>query len=459
MSNVTKRKTCVLYLTATCNLKCRYCYIDKSPILQQIDKLLEDTYNTDYYFNFMQQIFPDKAQLQEMEFWGGEPSYGLPRAIPTVKKALNYYHNLHHFMMSTNLTTDRWWDDFSSFIKIFKDYPERQFTFQLQLSLDGPTYINDENRGSGVTELFSKNFSKLLFNIETLLNEVPNVRIRAHFKPTLDSKSIAHLQTKEAIIKYYQFFEKYKELSQQYVSHHHWHLDLPTPNTAVPTPHTSEEGKMFANLCKLAYEAQAENAEKSHFKYFTNIVPFAKRSMAPIVKRTCLDCGATTCGTGSLVVGLLPNNMVSTCHNGFVDLISEYKNQAMQEKENRSLDFSFFNSKNFNNAVAFSVEEYETYYENMVNCYDRKARFPIIEFASQIQMYAKLGQIDAQYENVEKSIEAAHFLVQTTSNCLRDNLNTTGSHYLHHPGLMKLLLNGAKEWIENANKDFSTGTK
>ena len=31
------RSICVLYLTATCNLNCSYCYIDKSPVLQKID--------------------------------------------------------------------------------------------------------------------------------------------------------------------------------------------------------------------------------------------------------------------------------------------------------------------------------------------------------------------------------------------------------------------------------------
>jgi MoaA/NifB/PqqE/SkfB family radical SAM enzyme len=33
MSNIDKRMACVLYLTATCNLNCVYCYIDKSPAL------------------------------------------------------------------------------------------------------------------------------------------------------------------------------------------------------------------------------------------------------------------------------------------------------------------------------------------------------------------------------------------------------------------------------------------
>lgn len=459
MSNVTNRHTCVLYLTATCNLRCKYCYIDKSTVLQEIDKMLIEHYKTDYFFNFMQEIFPDPAQLTRIEFWGGEPSYGLPRVIPTIKKAIAKYYNLHHFMMSTNLTTETWLNDFFSFIRVFKEFPERKFTFNLQLSLDGPTEINDENRGLGVTELFTKNFSKLLFNIDSLLEEVPNVTIRSYFKPTLNDDSISKLQTKTALISYFQFFECYKDMSDKTVDNSRWIFSLPLPNTATPTPHTTEQGKAFANLCKLANEINAENKDQYYFKYFTNIVPFADARSKGIEKRTSLNNGACTCGTGSCVVGLLPNKLVSTCHNGFVDLIGDYKQKAMEKKEGRTLDFNFFNSKDFNNSVAFTVEDYENKYEKMANCHNRASRFSIIEYASLIQLFARLKQIDEKYENLELAKEAAHFILQVTSNCLRDNMNTTGSHYLRHPGFIKLFLNGAKEYIEDANKNFSRGTE
>lgn len=155
----------------------------------------------------MKKMFPDPKQLKKIEFWGGEPSYGLPRVYNTIDQAIKYYPNLQSFMMSTNLTTPTWLDDFYSFLKVFKNYPERCFTFYLQLSLDGPTEINDGNRGKGVTEKFTKNFYKLINNLDNILQDIPNVSIFAHFKPTLDNNSIKQLQTKESIINYYQFFE------------------------------------------------------------------------------------------------------------------------------------------------------------------------------------------------------------------------------------------------------------
>ena len=52
----------VLYINATCNLNCTYCYIDKSSILKQIDDILAKSFETDYYFDFTKEIFRDHPQ-------------------------------------------------------------------------------------------------------------------------------------------------------------------------------------------------------------------------------------------------------------------------------------------------------------------------------------------------------------------------------------------------------------
>jgi sulfatase maturation enzyme AslB (radical SAM superfamily) len=154
--------------------------------------MLEDSYKGDYYFNFMTKMF-DKYSLETLEFWGGEPSYGLHRAIPTIRQALNYYPHLNRFFFSTNLATEKCVDDIINFWSIAKEFPEREFNFAIQLSLDGPLPINDFNRGEGVTKIFTKNFSKLLIRVQEFLNDVKNVNISAHFKPTLDNYAIGLL--------------------------------------------------------------------------------------------------------------------------------------------------------------------------------------------------------------------------------------------------------------------------
>ena len=50
----------ILFPCATCNLSCKYCTIDKSPALNQIDEALEKSFEGDYYFNRIQEYFPQR---------------------------------------------------------------------------------------------------------------------------------------------------------------------------------------------------------------------------------------------------------------------------------------------------------------------------------------------------------------------------------------------------------------
>ena len=448
-----EREVCVFYLTATCNLKCRYCYIDKSDVLVKIDQILEESYKDNYYFDFMKEIFPDPYQLKEIEFWGGEPTYGLHRVEHIIQDAIKYYPRLHSFMLSTNLTTEKGFQDLCHFFTIFKDFPDRQFTFNLQLSLDGPESINDLNRGKGTTKLFTKYFSKLLIEIDPILNNVPNLSIHAFFKPTLDASSLAQLQTKDDIIKYYQFFEFYKKASDTYVFNNRWDLAIPTPNTATPSPHTVEDGKNFANFCKICRDIIIDdNNGESVFQYPRNIMPFFRNDL-----RSCADTsfkrGCGTCGAGSRILGLLPNHLISSCHSGFVDLLEDYKLQciARQDSVDRTIDVNLFLPDGIRNTATHTLEEYKMF-EQQMKSFNQDAKFQISELASLIQLYAFAGQIDKKYYQAAEAVKAAHFIQDHTASCVRDNLGETGSKFLFQVGFIKLFLNGAKEYIEDVER-------
>ena len=444
-----QRKTCVLYVTATCNLKCKYCYIYKSPILIEIDKMLQDSYKDDYYFNFMIKMF-DKYSLENLEFWGGEPSYGLERAIPTVYKALNYYPNLNRFFFSTNLATEKCIEDIFNFWSIAKKFPEREFTFSIQLSLDGPLPINDFNRGEGVTKIFTKNFSKLLIKAKEFLDQTPNVKIDAHFKPTLDNYAIELLQTKESIINYYKFFENYYQASENVLAlQHRWSLNPSLPNTATPSPHTTENGKQFANFCKLVNDIIMYDDANKYFKFYKNIMPFNAWAENEFY---CLDHGCGTCGTGNIILGLLPNNMISGCHNGFVELISDYKNNITLQP-GIQVDKSLFEFNSSQNNLIFTEEEYKNF-EKQMKYYCPESKFQIIEMSAVIHQMAQLKQIDEKYLDKKKAVEAAHFIQNVTSSCMRDNLGTSGTKYLYQLGYLRLFLNGAKEEIQKNARYF-----
>ena len=455
MSNIKQRRSCVLYLTATCNLNCVYCYIDKSPALQKIDKLLDDCYKTDYFYNFIKELFPDPNQLVQLEFWGGEPSYGLKRATPTIRKIIEHYPNLDKFLMSTNLTMPNVVQDFSDFIDVLGSYPQRHFEFDLQLSIDGPLTINDRNRGKGTTEKFLKNFAKLVTTVDSILDKNPNVEIRSHVKPTLDDKGIAELQTKEDILAYHKFFDNLLHAAETGSKNNAFSFGVPMPNTAVPSPHTKESGLKFANFCRLSAEIMKDQENGIYeLEFPRNIMIFQGHQFnTPPACDTTLCNGCPTCGTGSVVLGVLPNRLISVCHDGFTHLIKDYKDYVkehieLQQENYRVTDLTvFINSGSDTNKYLYHPEEYELY-ENITNCFNPQAKFQISEYSTLIRLCAKLGQIDKKYEDQIEAIRAAHFIFDRTSSCLRDNLDLTGSRYLFQIGFIRLFLNGAKEYIE-----------
>ena len=190
--------------------------------------------------------------------------------------------------------------------------------------------MNDNNRGKGVTEKCIKNFDKLIEIIKN--DEFPsNVILTIYTKGTLDVETIQYLTKKENIISYYQFFEdnyidKVKKLKNPRIQ-----MDPNLPNMAVPCPATVQDGKVFAQIAKLSREIEKENYTSHYFKYYTNITLFPTR-------QPCETCNSfkgnqSHCGSGKNMVGFLPDNLISVCHEGFAMLLDEYKKYAANRLE------------------------------------------------------------------------------------------------------------------------------
>ena len=85
-----------------------------------------------------------------------------------------------------------------------------------------------------------------------------------------------------------------------------------------------------------------------------------------------------TCGTTRNTIGLLPNKMLSGCHNGFVELISDYKkycNEETPEGQNSTLDFNLFLNNQHNNKMVFPYKDLEKYRHQMEAYYKPNACF------------------------------------------------------------------------------------
>ena len=441
--------TAIFYTCGTCNLQCRYCNIYKNPILKEIDDALEESFKGDYYFNRVREYFPKKYMLTNFETWGGEPFIHMDRLHYTLRKLIEYYPYLKNGYSSTNFSYPQWCDQFFGLMDIFGEYPDRDFSYCLQLSVDGPLNLNDAGRGNGTTEKCINNFNKLIDLLKQ--DRLPaNINLTVTLKGTLDLNTMKTLQTEDDIIAYYKFYEdtfidKIKKLNLPNVF-----IIYGIPNTAVPSPVTVEDGKFFAGLVKKCRHIEERQRDGEHiFDYYECITPF---NGDIIQDNLTYKYGYHTCGTGNVSIGFLPNNMVSTCHEGFVQIAEEYSKLAADDTtraDKGTINFDKFASS-ATRSMCVNDDQYEHNHYYIMELYNtNNASARLATHTAAIIALALAGQVDQIYIDEENALKAAIFIQSHTAYCIKDNYNITGSYGLVPLGEFKLLLNGAMQYIQN----------
>ena len=140
------------------------------------------------------------------------------------------------------------------------------------------------------------------------------------------------------------------------------------------------------------------------------------------------------------------------------DLYEDYKKAALKSPrlaEGATINFDkFINEQGSKYCLTGKdYEEYEKYIDNFIKD-GTTARLGNI--AGLILALAMAGEIDERYMDEVEAAKAAVFLQNSTSYCLKDNYNVTGSFITIPVGIPKLLLNGAREYIELVDEDINT---
>lgn len=442
------RHTAIFYTCGLCNLQCRYCGIHKSPILKEIDDLLDKSFQGDYYFERVKEYFPRKDMLTSFETWGGEPFLRMERIHNTLHKIINHYPYFSNGFSSTNFSFPGWEEKFLSLMNVFGQYPYRDFNYCLQLSIDGPEELNDIGRGKGTTKKCLNNFKKLIELLEK--GSLPeNVNLVFSLKPTLDTETLKKLDTKEKIIQYYNFLEENFILPVYNLSNAKISIAPGIPNMAVPSPTTKEDGRFFSQLVKNCLEIEKENAEKHFLKFYQIITPFSVGSKQ---EQITYKYGYNNCGTGHDSVGFLPNNLVSICHEGFTQIVEKYTEMAAKDtRDISSITFDRYLSEQAINLSGTDCDFCQHCYKmSLFNKDEGTAR--LITDTALIISLAMSDIIDKKYLDEKEALQAAIFVQSKTAFCIKENYNITGSYVLQPIGLFVLLLNGAKELIESYSK-------
>lgn len=442
-----ERNAAVFYPSASCNLKCRYCGIDKNPALGLIDDIIAKSFeNPEYYFEQVKLKFPDRGQLSHIETWGGEPFLHMDRMHSLLHLIINHYLYFDSFFSSTNFSFPSWNKQLFDLFNVFGHYPYRDFTIQIQLSCDGPEYINDAGRGIKTTKKCIDNFNKMV----QLLSEgnLPNnITLHLCLKPTLDNETMLMLNTKQKIINYYKFFEETFLEPINNLKLKNVYMTTGIPNTAVPSPVTVDEGKQFSNICKLCREIEQENKTQHYLKYYTIITPFYDEITQNILT---YSWPYNHCGTGTSIVSFLPDSKFATCHEGFTQFLEDYGKYALESDRVNTGTIDYDNYLSEQKIKLCVDEEGLAQHEYIMSLYNAEGTTAKVGIsAAIIVVLAMAGQIEKKYMLHENALKAAIFMQGHTAYCIKDNLNITGSYTLPPLGLYKLLLNGAMQYIQH----------
>ena len=469
MENTYEIKQVTLFTTALCNLNCSYCYIckDKQGNLKLIDDELKEHWDNDIFLNQLLH-FDNSIQetLETIELWGGEPFLHIERFLNNRKKWLDSFPHVNKISWSTNFVVKDQVELIQNFInQISADYPERDWLFECQISIDGPKEMNDFGRGKGVTQIIINNFKKLC---SIQLNN-PHINFKVSFKPTLSRETFQFLSTPEQVKSWFKFFSDnfflpYKESKAPFS------FFMGIFNCASPVTWTENDGKIYANIIKnIALVEDEIISSYPGWDIFHTLVPDAGTILDGAIPKDLLRYSTFNeflkdntheyicngcCGVLHYSLTLIPHNKYTVCHRGIFDEYVDYCNNLINKTDFHGLSNKFYSAIANGIDWIFSEEQMKKIITTMNQIYCHSHSIWFTDLIQNMRHYALSGIIDSKYQDPNESMKVANIILNK-SVCLADNYITTGSWTTYHNLDIPLFFNGAADIIYNsAEKGF-----
>ena len=435
----------ILYPYGLCNLRCSYCFIDKNKGLTEIDNLLKQSFEQEnYYIDFISKHYkPEEVKI--IEFWGGEPTLGFDRLDKTLTQILEKYYLIDEIQFSSNFTTSSFIKDIESLFNIFKKFPTRNFLIDIQMSYDGPGELTNKCRGKNVAERVKENYVSLVLFLKENYENYKNLKFRIHNKPTISIDSLRLLgKSDEHILDYWRDMQFFTSFMRKNGAKNTFY-DCCFLTMAAPSPWTQEDGIFFKHFCersKYLYDLYKEDFQDvSHFVPYFRFQDIYDHSndLSYLYRQYGI------CGIGLKQAGFMPNNVISSCHSTYVDLVEDYQKEISKDIKDFSIIVdSFFSGQK--NIMTYPEEQHKDFKQILQNFADDNI-VQVYTIAAEINQLAKVGLVERKYENEELAFRAAAMLMIILPVCFRDRYNAVGCIGGMNTGELKLYLNGALEII------------
>jgi len=311
------QEACEIFSAAVCNLDCKYCYLPKTKAMHLLHRQVLERVRKSLYIEDLKKAFG--KNLEYLSLWGTEPTLGLRDFRPSLPQLLNTFPKLRVFSFSSNLMTNP--KEILGFVEDLARF-ERNLKFELQVSLDGPSWITDTNRVGGASETIVKHFLELTEGLNKI--DLGCVEVEMHLKPTFTIWVVKKMNEDEKKIhEYYRFFKDlendFKRVNQ---SARVRFKNTCAPTMAVPGSYTSEDGKQLGLFFKKLRELGYPN---NYFFRFKRILDHHEE----LFTKPCMF----TCSGGDSNSGLGVKGDFHICHRTFFLNDERYLKSVMEKRD------------------------------------------------------------------------------------------------------------------------------
>ncbi len=428
-----------MFSAGWCNLKCKYCYIPKdNTFLMDFHKKIKQGIKDGSTLKKIYELFGKNLTI--FSHWGTEPTLTLLDHIPEFyEEALKLFPNFNKISFSSNYMVGS--DIIPKFVENFPA-TDRQIELDLQVSIDGPKWITDKNRGEGSTEKIIKNCLEVI----RLLNSVNNKNgtvftFIMHFKPTASMEDIKKMGYNFSVIEsYYRFFDEFftkcKETNVNNKINISYSCD---PTIVLPTDFTQEDGFAMSKLYdfQLRLSGFLFNNIRPNSAYFHRLT-----NRLPIIKEWSTKHRMFSCSSGDGTYSVNENHNVVPCHRVFYITNKDYV-----ETSKKCLgDLIKTDEATINNLAKNYCADSNNQLDidrllMLMRGYNDFTKFKESYGITTIRLMAQAEQLSSIYKNEEMARLLNYFILGCIS-CPIENISTGGSIFIQHSSLFKLFGNG-----------------
>jgi len=420
-------EACEVLTSGWCPLRCVYCYIPKS---DKMKKLHADIVRMLYDGRIFLML---PKNIRSIGLWGTEPTLTMKIIENNLDKIKECLPRLERIDFSTNMMMPP-----EIIVSLIRKADEVGINVSFQVSLDGPEWITDSNRGKGVTRRIVNNLRKFI----NLINNVKlSINVSMRWKPTLAIGNVREMNRHpELIHEYYHFFDKLTdELKSMCRNDKLEIINSSAPTLVVPGKYTSSDGKELAKFFRYLADNRYPNAY-----VFRALRVFRYRNELYKVRMF-------TCSGGDSNIGF-DGRCIHICHRTFYYNNPEYVESILDMPEYQNWDVSHFRRGSINNINKFYIvdanDEFNiARFQYVMRGYHDFWKLKLSITYTLIKELAAAGQVSSVYLHDDKMAEMLSLFINTALSCPMENLLNTGSIHIPTISLIRVFGNGAFEII------------